>query len=435
MHSRDTDLEDLAARFRRSTPAALRRRVRAIASWTREAGGRCALVGGPVRDLLMGAGNIDIDLAVEADVRALVRRAEAEWGCVARYFDAFETATLLFDDGSKIDLARTRTETYARSGALPDVTPASLDDDLPRRDFTINAMALVVRGEGFAHLLDPFDGRADLARGQIRALHAASFLDDPTRIYRAARFAGRFRFRVEAKTARWILAAIASFAPANVSAARLAREIRLILTESNPVPALRFVRRFRVEQFVSPELDLDASSLARVIRADAVRKRLGASLDLDDLAMRAIALAWERPECEVREWLISLGVAPSAARKLAADVGRSSAAKDDLSAKARNLRDDRLLACDGIRDEALAVLAASATPTVRSRVARYWALRPTRIVHLTGGDLLAMGISPGPPLGKVLADLRRAVWRGDAGGDRESQRLWMEWKLNQMRRS
>ncbi|MCC6157994.1 MAG: CCA tRNA nucleotidyltransferase [Deltaproteobacteria bacterium] len=432
MKTSDDTLEDLAARFRTSVPAAILRRVRAIATWTREDAARCALVGGPVRDLLLGAPNIDIDLAVETDVRALVRRAEREWGCEARYYDAFETATLLFEDGSKIDLARTRTETYAQPGALPDVEPASLDDDLRRRDFTINAMALVVRGDGFERLLDPFDGRSDLARRWVRMLHRASFLDDPTRIYRAARFAGRLNFRVETKTARRILSAVAAFAPASVSAARLAREMRLILSEAHPVPALWLVQQFRAERFVFPNLDRDTKPLRRLACTDAFVRRLDHAPLLDFVTMRAVALAWDWPEAAAVEWLIALGVPSSAAQRLAADAARAPEVVRELLAFPRQRRDERLLAFDGMRDEALAVVAFLSNEVVRHCVARYWEIRPLKKVQLTGDDLQAMGIRPGPGIGRALAELRRAVWRGDAGADRETQHRWMEESLKKL---
>ncbi|MCL4234716.1 MAG: hypothetical protein KJ042_09365 [Deltaproteobacteria bacterium] len=429
MQTSNDRLEDLAERFRTSVPAATLRRVRAIAKWTREDGGRCALVGGPVRDLLLGWPNIDIDLAVETDVRDLVRRAEREWGCEARYYDAFETATLLFDDGSKIDLARTRTETYAQPGALPVVTPASLEDDLRRRDFTINAMALVLRGDGFEILLDPFDGRSDLARGRIRALHAASFFDDPTRIYRAARFAGRFGFRVETQTARRILAAVAAAAPTVVSRERLAREMRLILAEANPAPAIRHITNLRAESFIFSHLERDPKPRHRMATADRFVARQHAKLDIDRLGMRALALAWGWPQEAVREWLIALGVTSASAHRLAADAARAPTVVDELD-RSRWIHDDeQLLACEGMRDEVLAVMAVSESMVFRRWVARYWKLRSLKTIRLNGDDLRAMGIRPGPQMGRALAALRRAVWSGKAGNDRESQRQWVEWTL------
>ncbi len=425
----DVDLNHLAESFRLSVPTATARRVRAIAKWTREGGGRCALVGGPVRDLLLDIPNIDVDLAVEADVRALVRRAEDEWGCETRYFDAFETATLLFDDGTKVDLARTRTETYPHPGALPVVSPASLDDDLRRRDFTINTMALVLRADGFSQLLDPFDGRSDLERGVIRDLHKSSFIDDPTRIYRAARFAGRLGFSVEAQTKKRILAAVAAAAPAVVSRERLAREMRLILMDAYPARTLRHVVQLRAENFISPNLGRDQKPRSRLNRADLFVVRQRTVLDIDPLAMRAIALAWEWPRDAAREWLIQLGVPTGTANRLAADAARAPDVARDLHRLAWSKNDERLLVCDGLRDEALAVMAAMEPKPFQRRVARYWALRSLKIVHLNGDDLRAMGIPQGPRIGMALDALRRAVWRGEAGDDRESQRRWMEWRL------
>jgi tRNA nucleotidyltransferase (CCA-adding enzyme) len=152
------------------------------------------LVGGAVRDLLLGRERADVDLVVVGDAGALAARLGAE----AKEHERFATAKVELD-GHEIDIATARTETYSQPGALPEVAPAgSIEDDLGRRDFTINAIALPLRGD--PRPIDPHGGRADLEAGLLRILHPASFVDDPTRALRAARYAARFGFRLEAET-------------------------------------------------------------------------------------------------------------------------------------------------------------------------------------------------------------------------------------------
>jgi tRNA nucleotidyltransferase (CCA-adding enzyme) len=152
------------------------------------------LVGGAVRDLLLGRPGADVDLVVVGDAGSLADRL----GGAAAEHERFGTLKLDLD-GREIDVAAARTESYPAPGALPVVQPAaSIEQDLARRDFTINAIALPLQGE--ARLVDPHGGRDDLARGLLRALHDRSFADDPTRAIRAARYASRFGFRAEAET-------------------------------------------------------------------------------------------------------------------------------------------------------------------------------------------------------------------------------------------
>jgi tRNA nucleotidyltransferase (CCA-adding enzyme) len=152
------------------------------------------LVGGAVRDLLLGRGRADIDLMVEGDATALA----AELGGANSEHDRFGTVKVEVD-GHEVDIVGARTETYEKPGALPTVTPAdNIEEDLARRDFTINAMAIPLQGE--PRLLDPHGGRSDLEQGLLRVLHDRSFVDDPTRAIRAARYASRFGFRLEPRT-------------------------------------------------------------------------------------------------------------------------------------------------------------------------------------------------------------------------------------------
>jgi tRNA nucleotidyltransferase (CCA-adding enzyme) len=189
MSSRGTQKDDLAAALRAGYPE-----LEQVAA----AGGeRVFLVGGAVRDLLLGRGRADIDVAVVGDPSELAAALGAE---TLAAHERFATAKVRLD-GHEIDVAAARTENYERPGALPAVAPAAtIEDDLGRRDFSLNAMAIPLAEPG--RLIDPHGGRADLGAGRLRVLHEASFVDDPTRALRAARYAARFGFALEAETER-----------------------------------------------------------------------------------------------------------------------------------------------------------------------------------------------------------------------------------------
>src|SRR5213592_1786444 len=142
------------------------------------------LVGGAVRDLLLGADSVDLDVAIEGDAPVLAWELAERLGGLATTHERFGTATVRAGD-LVFDLATTRRERYERPGALPEVEPAPLTDDLARRDFTINAMAVGLTGADVDVLHDPQHGREDLHAGRVRVLHPRSFLDDPTRLLRA----------------------------------------------------------------------------------------------------------------------------------------------------------------------------------------------------------------------------------------------------------
>jgi tRNA nucleotidyltransferase (CCA-adding enzyme) len=213
------------------------------------AGAPVYLVGGVVRDLLLGEPRTDIDVAVEADVRPI---ADALGGEVVEH-ERFATAAVTVD-GLHVDLARARAETYERPGALPTVTPATIAEDLARRDFTINAMAVPLAGE--PGLIDPHGGVADLRAGVLRVLHERSFVDDPTRALRAARYAARFDLELESKTAALLREADLGA----VSSDRVEAELRKIAGEENAPRALELITEWGLL-----ELPSDAVQLARTL--------------------------------------------------------------------------------------------------------------------------------------------------------------------------
>lgn len=212
------------------------------------------LVGGPVRDLLIQRPVGDLDLTVEGDAPSLARKLAAELRAPIRVHARFQTATLELPDGERVDVATARAETYRRPGALPVVRPADIGADLLRRDFTINALALKLAPDFEPRLLDPTGGLRDLQDGVIRFLHERSPIDDPTRAFRAVRYAHRFGLRIPRETRRAIRGAIEQGCFEAVSGDRLRREVEKILSERDRAGAVRRLRNLGLHRILHPSL-------------------------------------------------------------------------------------------------------------------------------------------------------------------------------------
>jgi tRNA nucleotidyltransferase (CCA-adding enzyme) len=332
------------------------------------------LVGGAVRDLILGLGRVDLDIAVEvapADVAAFARRLDPAAGVHERFGTA--TADVA---GTTVDLAATRTERYEQPGALPSVRPASLADDLARRDFTINAMALSLTGE--PRLVDPYGGLADLRAGRLRALHERSFVDDPTRALRAARYASRLDLVLDPETESALRAADL----ATVSAERVEAELRRLAREPDPIRGLRLLFKWGL---VEADVDLARAALE-------VRDRPG-WLELADAA--AVLLAGGT----VKAGRYRAPGAIGTARELAAV--DSSLPPSELVAKARG------------RSGVELVVARALGATWLDRYVAEW--RAVRL-EIDGRDLLNAGVPEGPGVGRGLAAALAAKLDGRVEG-------------------
>lgn len=223
-------------------PPNTRRLIKRVSLCAQRHNFRIYLVGGIVRDLIMGRANFDLDIVVEQDALKFAKYLAHTLSVDFRRHHSFGTATV-FSMPHKIDLATSRRESYACWGALPKVEAASLGDDLRRRDFTINAMALSLNKDNFAEVIDCFGGVSDLGRGFIRIIHKNSFLEDPTRILRALRFKERFSFKFEPLTLGCFKEAAKQNALSFVNPHRLRDEIILILQEQEPIKCIRSLNR------------------------------------------------------------------------------------------------------------------------------------------------------------------------------------------------
>lgn len=244
------------------------------------------LVGGSVRDLLLGRAALDLDISCEGDARQIAGRVAARLGAPEPVtHPAFGTATVRAN-GVMLDLISARRERYAAPGALPTVSFAGLRDDLARRDFSINAMALGLNGPSLDQLIDPFAGADDLRLGWLRILHDASFRDDATRLLRAARYAARFRFRLEPHSAR--LAERDRAFLATISPERVRHELQRAFAEAQPARALGAMEQMGLPSALLPPLHFNAPVLAAYRRLPARAAHAG-------MPERAQAVAWLLP--------------------------------------------------------------------------------------------------------------------------------------------
>jgi len=216
------------------------------------------LVGGAVRDLILETEPRELDLVIESELDPFIGRL----GASARLHDRFGTANLEID-GHSYDVARARSETYPRPGALPIVAAADLDEDLGRRDFTVNAIALGVWGPPRGALIALYPALTDLRDGVIRVLHDRSFNDDPTRLFRLALYSSRLRFTIEPRTVELALAAVRDGALETVSGSRIGAELRRLAAEPDPVSAVGALAPLGIDAALAPGFGLRDPEPAR----------------------------------------------------------------------------------------------------------------------------------------------------------------------------
>ncbi|MFA6078897.1 MAG: CCA tRNA nucleotidyltransferase [Candidatus Omnitrophota bacterium] len=220
-------------------------------------GYRAFVVGGTVRDILLGRRGIDIDIVIEGNAIRVGRALAEAAGSSIKEHKRFGTCTVLMSDGLKIDLASARKEVYKMPAELPEVESSSLKNDLARRDFTINAMAISINSDDFGSLTDLFGGEQDLLHKRIKALHDKSFIDDPTRMIRAIRFEQRLGFTIDGHTEALIRDAVKDNMLEKVSAQRLREELILVLKEKEPLRMLKRMGELHELKFIHPVLKID----------------------------------------------------------------------------------------------------------------------------------------------------------------------------------
>jgi tRNA nucleotidyltransferase (CCA-adding enzyme) len=361
------------------------------------------LVGGAVRDLLLGAETVDLDVTVEGDAPAVARELAARLDGDVRVHDRFKTATVRAGD-LVVDLATARRESYAHPGALPMVEPGTLQEDLARRDFTINSIAAALEPARLGAVKDPHGGRQDLEDHVVRVLHPRSFLDDPTRLLRAVRYESRLGFRMEPETAGLAREAIDAGALATVSGARVRDELLDLLRES-PASGIERMAALGLDRALSPALvRVDPHIVATAAEA---APEVGAGRQYAALA----ALISGNPD-GLTDWLDDLQLRAEdrdavshAARKAPQLVRALEAPLPDAALHA-------LLHCE--LPEVFALAIALGAP--REPILRYVNSLATVRLEITGDDLRAAGIPESPAIGQALERTLQRKLDGEVHG-------------------
>lgn len=244
--------EKMHAEFSHATMSLLKR----VGVMSRSMGYKAYLIGGTVRDLILKTPHIDIDMVIEGDAIKLGEKLAHELHGTVVSHKRFGTCSVTSPEHVRIDFATARKEIYAKPAALPTVEFSVLKNDLARRDFTINAMAIDINERNFGHLIDFFDGAGDITRKTIRVLHDKSFIDDPTRILRAVRLEQRLSFSMDTHTAHLIHKSMDKEIYKMVEEPRLRDEIILILKEKDPYRIIKRLDEFKGLKIIHPYLKM-----------------------------------------------------------------------------------------------------------------------------------------------------------------------------------
>lgn len=409
---------NLSAKIKKQLPEELADFLQVAGRTARSRGQSLYLVGGVVRDLLLKRANFDLDLVVEGDAIRLARElADIRKGKITTH-PRFGTATLQWGEWS-VDLVTARSETYAEPGALPTVKSGTIKDDVARRDFTINAMAVELNPERYGRLLDLYGGSSDLKHKLIRVLHEKSFVDDATRIWRAIRYEQRLDFLIESDTLALLKQGVNYLD--TISGDRIRHELELILGEEDPEKSLRRADELRALVKLCPALRVGNWLVSRLEQA----RKLSLP-DKPSLGIYLSLVTYSLTAEEVEDLISYLRLRKSVARVL----------RDTIDLKGRlHLLDSPEITLSGVycvlHDYSLTAVnaswLASESANVRERIKLF--LHKLRYVKpaLTGEDLVRMGVTPGPRIGEILNLLRNARLDGKVSSRKEEAELVEGW--------
>ena len=389
------------------------------------------VVGGFVRDMLLGIENLDIDVTVEGDGIFFAEQCAARYGGRVRSYRKFGTATLVLPDGRKVDVASTRLEYYESPGALPTVERASLRHDLYRRDFTVNTLALSINNDRFGQLTDHFGGQQDIQERVVRVLHNLSFVEDPTRVFRAIRFEQRLSFHIAPHTENLIRSAVRMHLLDKLGGERLLSELIQIMREKEPTSAIERMSSLGLLPFIHPALKLIPATGQVLLETRQVMAwfRL---LYLEDCCeswqVYLMALCDGLSADAFREVCTRLAVPGRLAARLCSQrrlvFVTMNAIKRRLKQPAE-VRNSELCAWFG--DMALEMLLYLAARASNEEMRRFVSLYLTRLRSITpflrGDDLRTLGLEPGPLFRRTKDRLLQACLDGEVNSREEEEQF------------
>ncbi len=366
------------------------------------------LVGGSIRDLLRDEANLDIDIVIEGDGIAFAQALAKKMKAKVKSHKRFGTAVVI-TDFLKFDVATARTEYYDSPAALPRVEMSSIKKDLYRRDFTINTLAIKLNPGHFGQLLDYFGGQRDIKEKTIRILHNLSFIEDPTRAFRAIRFSERFGFKISKHTINLIKTAVRIDLFNKLSGTRMYDELNLLFLETEPIKAIKRLAEFDLLKFIHPHLSITKSleeTFEAIQETFAWFKLLFFEEELNKSHLFLMALFEELESQERSEALQRLFVPPTARQGILDGIKESQNALIKLQKASQKEIYYTLLPLN--LQTILFTMAKARHKELKKSISLYLTTLRKIKPALTGKDLKAMGYTPGPLFKKILTSLLEA---------------------------
>lgn len=404
---------NLSARLEEYLPAQFQQLVKLAQEKADRQGQQLYLVGGLVRDLLLGRPNFDFDLVVEGDAVKLAEELAKATQAKLTTHRRFGTAKLSYKDFS-IDIATARREAYAKPGALPTVEPGTITDDLFRRDFSINAMAICISQERYGEIIDPYNGKHDLDHHLIRVLHKQSFIDDATRILRALRYEQRLGFQLEPHTAQLLQRDILMLD--TISSERIWYDLNMILKEEAPEQILKRAHQLGVLQRLHPSLKGNGWLATKFEQARQLSKKS------PPVPLYLSLLIYSLTETENEQFLSRINP-PKKLAQILRNTLQVKKCLPDLTKPSLKPSKIYYLLHDYLPAAIQANALASDSPVVRRHLELF--LHKLRYIKplLDGNDLKAIGIPPGPQLGAILKVLHEAKLNGKVRTRKDETKL------------
>ncbi len=389
------------------------------------------LVGGSVRDLILGETNLDIDIVIEGDGIAFARKLGTQLGVKVKSHKKFGTAVVI-TDYLKFDVASARTEYYESPAALPRVEMSSIKKDLYRRDFTINTMAIKLDPAHFGQLLDFFGGQRDLKEKTIRILHNLSFIEDPTRAFRAIRFSERFGFKISKHTVNLIKTAVKINLFEKLSGARMYDELVLLFMETEPKMAIKRLAEFNLLKFIHPDLSITKSletTFGAIQETISWFNLLFFEEELNRAHLFLMALLDELNPDQRQEALQRLYVPPTAREEIITGIEEAKHALAKLYRAGHSKIYHTLSPLN--MQTILFTMAKSRDTEQKKSVSLYLTALREISPELTGKDLQSMGYAPGPLFKRILTAILEAKLEENVQGrDEEIEFVREHFPLN-----
>lgn len=409
---------EIAQKIKTLLPGGVQLLLREIGDLADRSGYSIYLVGGIVRDLLLNFRNLDVDIVVEGDAVDFAKLVVEKLGGRIRPHHKFGTAVVIFPDGFRLDFASARAEFYERPAALPQVEPTSVRQDLARRDFTINAMAVSLNSKDYGRLLDFFNGQRDLRYRRIKVLHNLSFVEDPTRIFRGARFEQRLGFKFDPDTETFLRKAIDMDLVGHLSDVRIRDELMLILSEGKPFKILKRLDELGALKIVHVKIKVDNKLKLLFTRMDEATVELDHyfAVPVQEKLIYLAAMLGDLKRKATYAWCDRMKLKKSEKAKLVEMILETPEVLRKIEETARMKNSEIYNLLHPLTAESLIFMyAMSSNLRAQKRIHVY--LSSLRGVKLSvdGRTLRKMGFPPSPVYNTVLKDLLAAKLDGKVG--------------------